>query len=135
MAVPNPERELARLEAECRAGLPACLLLLGTSQHFRTRAFDDTLARVGPKAELKILDGTQKSDGKELGLLRGGGLFARVACLAVRRAEEWLAARAEDLVTLLPKIAKGSTLLIEAGKLDRRTRLGKLLTERAALYE
>src|SRR5262245_34443551 len=135
MAIPNPERELQRLEREIERGLPPCLLLLGPSGWFRTQAFERALAKVPPGAELRIVDGTHKSDGKELGLLRGGALFARAACLAVRRAHDWLAAHAEELERLVPKIAKGSALLLETPKLDRRTRLGKLLVERALVVE
>ena len=135
MAIPNPERELARLDADTKQGLPACIVLLGPSSFFRTRAFDRVIAKVDPKAELKVQDGTQKSEGKELGLLRGGGLFARSSCVAVRRAEDWLAAFGDALLLIVPKIARGTTLVLEAQKLDGRTKLGKLLAEAGARYE
>lgn len=135
MAVPNPERELQRLDQDLQKGLPSCVVLLGPGDWFRTRAFDQVLTRVDPKADLRTLDGDQKTDGKELAALRGGGLFAKSSVLAVRRAEDWIAARADELPALLPKIPKGSLLVVEAKKLDKRTRLGKALAERESVYE
>jgi len=135
MAVPNPERELQRLDQETKAGIAARTVILGPSDWFRARAFDLVLERVDQKADLRIVDGEQKSEGKELAALRGAGLFAKASVLAVRRAEDWLAAVGDQLLVLAPKIPKGSALVVEAKKLDKRTRLGKLLGEGPGLYE
>ena len=127
MAVPNPERELARLRQTLAAGLPRTVVVLGPSRYFRATAFDLVLAAVPKDRELRVLDGEQDSDGRELDDLLGAGLFARGTVLAVRRAADWLEARAEALEARLPRIAEGCALVLETTKLDKRTRLGKAL--------
>jgi DNA polymerase III delta subunit len=82
-------------------------------------------------AELRIVDGESDTDGRELADLRGGTLFCRGAWLAVRRADAWLKAHGAALEGLLERIAPGCGLLLEAAKVDRRTRLGKQLAAQA----
>jgi DNA polymerase III delta subunit len=131
MAPPPPERELSRLRTTLEQGLPPVLLVCGPSRFFRTEAFELALAAVPASAELRVLDGEGDSDGSELADLRGGSLFARGAWLAVRRADGWLKAHGAALEPLLERIAAGCGLLLEAVKVDRRTRLGKLLAAQA----
>lgn len=128
MAVPNPERELERLRRRAKSGLAPVTLLTGPSAYFRREALDCALAAVPGSHDLRSLDGQQAApDGAELDALRGGNLFGGGAWLVVRRAEPWLAARADDILRTLPAIAAGSGLIVEAAKLDKRTKLGKAL--------
>lgn len=127
MAVPNPERELSRLRQTVGRGLPKTVVILGASRFFRGEAFAAALAAVPKESELRILDGEQETDGAELQDLQGGGLFARSTVLAVRRGQAWLETHGAALEPRLSKIADGSALLLEAAKLDRRTKLGKAL--------
>jgi DNA polymerase III delta subunit len=127
MAVPNPERELVRLRQSLAGGLPRALVVLGPSRFFRAAAFDLVLAAVPRDRELRVLDGEQETDGRELDDLLGAGLFTRGTVLAVRRAGSWLEAHGAALEARLPRIADGCALVLEAPKLDKRTRLGKAL--------
>lgn len=71
----------------------------------------------------------------ELQDLLGGGLFTRSSYLAVRRGDKWLKLFGESLAAVLPRIAPGCGLLLEAEKLDKRTRLTKALLAAGALFE
>lgn len=135
MAAPNPEREVARLKKTLKRGLPPCLVIAGGSAFFRQEAFDDALAAVPERADLRSIDGDRETDGREIDDLRGGTLFGTGTVLAVRRGENWLKQHAEGLVTALPSFAKGSALLLEVKKLDRRTRIAKALGKLGELFE
>lgn len=67
--------------------------------------------------------------------LRGGGLFASVAFVVVRRGDRWLRRYGPALAAFLPRIAAGSTLVLEVQKLDKRTRLAKELLQASAVFE
>lgn len=71
----------------------------------------------------------------ELQDLRGGGLFARRSVLCVRRGDRWIRQHGLGLQAMLPRIGKGCSLLLEVGKLDRRTKLSKQLQEAGQLFE
>lgn len=135
MAVPNPERELGRLQQTLDKGLPAVLLILGPSAFFRNEALEQVLNAVPEGGDLRRLDGTEDTDGVELLDLRGGSLFGQGCWLAVRRAEAWLKKRGEDLKATLAVMAPGCGLILELGKLDRRTKLAKALVKKGAVFE
>lgn len=128
MAVPNPDREMERLRRRAKEGLGPTTLITGPSGFFRDEALAYALAGIPAGRELRTLDGQQAgSEGRELDDLRGGTLFGGGAWLVVRRAEKWLAARADELLAVLPLISKGCGLVVEATKLDKRTKVGKAL--------
>lgn len=136
MAVPNPERELARLEKLLKAKEPArAIFVVGPARFFREEAVEMALARIPADAELRRIDGGEPTDGRELDDLRGAGLFGSGTWLCVRRAEKWLDSVREELAGLLPKIGAGCGLLLEAQKLDRRTKAGKALAAAAEVFE
>ena len=135
MAVPNPERELGRLQQTLDRGLPPVTVLLGASGFFRAEAVDRVLGAVPAGAELRSVDGSQDSDGRELLDLRGAALFGSGSCLLVRRAEAWLKKRGADLEGVLAKMAPGCSLIVELTRLDRRTRLAKALAGKGAVFE
>lgn len=132
MAVPPPERELTRLRQAIAQALPKIVLICGASRFFRSEAFESVLAALPAGADLRSIDGDEATDGRELDDLRGGNLFGGGAWLAVRRGEAWLKRHGDALLPLLDRIAAGSGLLLEVGKLDRRTKLGKQLAAQAA---
>ncbi|MBL8722430.1 MAG: hypothetical protein JNK49_00200 [Planctomycetes bacterium] len=66
-------------------------------------------------------------DVPELLDLRGGGLFARATVVCVRRGAKWWQRCAPVLATQLDKIARGSRLLLEANKLDKRRKVASEL--------
>jgi DNA polymerase III delta subunit len=134
MAVPNPERELERLRRRAGGGLAPVTVVTGPSAFFRAEALEAILAAVPSGRDLRTLDGQADSDGRELGDLRGGALFGGGSWLVVRRAERWLAARGDDLLAALAGIGRGCGLVVEAPKLDKRTKLGKALAAQD-LYE
>lgn len=136
MARPNPERELERLTRSLKGGSwPPVLGVVGASEFFRREAFDAVLAAVDEGAELRRIDGTQDSDGRELDDLRGASLFGTGCWIAVRRAGPWLKAHGAALQDAVEKRAPGCGLLFEAEKLDRRTKLAKSLGELGEIYE
>ena len=159
MAGPHPEDELARLAKLQKRGLPPLVIVTGASDWFRTEAMESLLAAVPEAAELRLLDavderapggggdddedardeGAAEADGAE-GLaacpelldLRGGGLFVRTAFVAIRRGSNWWARHAATLAAQLPSFAKGSGLLLEAKKLDKRKRAAAALVKSVA---
>jgi DNA polymerase III delta subunit len=135
MAVPNPERELGRLGDLLARELPRVVVLLGASAWFRNQAFERVLARLPDDVDVRRIDGSDDTDGGELVDLRGAGLFGRGNWLVVRRGDGWLKRHAETLESALAGIGRGCGLLLEAQKLDRRTRLAKALGEVGALFE
>ncbi|MGE3175234.1 MAG: DNA polymerase III subunit delta [Planctomycetota bacterium] len=164
MAAPHPDKELDRLQKLCRQGLPKVLVLSGTGAWFRTRAVELALAAVPADAELVTVDGqlteirglraADDDDGDDgegedegggaaapaqhcpdLQPLAGGGLFARTAFVVVRRAERWLRRYSGALAAFLPRIAPGSGLVLEAQKLDKRTKFAKELQQHGAVFE
>lgn len=135
VAVPNPERELARLQKAIRPQLPPVVVVTGASGFFRNEAIEAVLASLPDSAELRRLDGTEKSDGREVDDLRGGGLFGSGTWLCVRRGEGWLKQNADALLDALPRIAEGCGLLLEVQKLDKRTRLSKELGKVGVVFE
>ena len=72
---------------------------------------------------------------KDLDVLRGGGLFFRRAFVVVRRADRWLMRYTDALLQALPRFAKGSGLILEAQKIDKRRKLWKELADQGALFE
>ena len=166
MAVPNPEDELQRLQRVLAKGLPPLLVITGSNDFFRAEAMDQALAVVQKDAELRVIDaGLERGGGggdgddadddnddepaadaaaglaacPELQDLRGGGLFARSATVAVRRGSGWWKKHAATVATLLPKFGKGCSLLLEASKLDKRKKVAqtlvKSLTDGGVLFE
>ena len=127
MAIPNPERELQRLQKLVSRGLPSCLVIMGRSDFFRQEAFDLAFAAAPDDVEIRSVSGERETDGREIDDLRGGTLFSRGTVLAVRRGEAWLKQHGDLLVASLPKIAERSALILEVKKLDRRTKLAKNL--------
>ena len=159
MAAPNPEEELARLRQLAKKGLPPLVVLTGAEAFFRGEALAAVLAAVPPDAELITIEGLDVRGGgssaedaddhddgpadadaaagsrPELQNLRGGGLFARQVVVCVRRGDKWLSRHAAAVLAVLPKITPGSSLVVEAQKVDRRTKAGKQLQEAGALFE
>lgn len=135
MAVPNPEPELARLRASLQKGLSPVLLVTGAAGHFRGEAMDAIVAALPQDADVRSISGDEDSDGRELLDLRGGSLFGRGCYVVVRRGEGWLKRHGAALVEHLAAIKPGYGLIVEAAKLDRRTKVGKALVERAAVFE
>ena len=155
MAVPNPAKELARLNAFVRAGLPPIVLVHGPSEFFRSKAMTRLLAATPTDAEVKRVDGaeTRVSDADEgddgaapaaastpvLQDLRGGGLFASATVLAVRRGANWWKKHCAAVAEVEPKIQPGSTLIVEAPKLEKRKKavatLAKKLAADGAVFE
>jgi hypothetical protein len=156
VAVPNPERELDRVRKLVAQGLPPLLVLSGPGAWFREAALQLALAAVPDDAELVTVDGQDVDVGgaagddeeaepadaaapaahcADLDVLLQKGLFFRAAFVVVRRGERWLKRYGPALVAALPRIAAGSGLVLETGKLDRRTRLARTLAERGALAE
>ncbi len=130
MAVPNPARELARLQAASKKGLGRATILLGASTYFRGEALRTAMDALPPGTALHSIDGQdQETDGSELQALRGGSLFGGGTWLVVRRAEKWLAAHGERALAVVDRIGKGCGLLLDATKVDRRTKVGKALAE------
>lgn len=127
MAVPNPERELKRLADQLKSGLPEVLVVSGASKWFRSEAMDRVLAAVPKDADIRHVDGTENSDGRELDDLAGAGLFGSGSVVVVRRAEGWVKSFAKELEARVPKIAPGCALVLEVQKLDKRTKLSKML--------
>lgn len=135
VAVPNPERELARLQSALRPEPPAVVVVTGPSAFFRGEALELVFAALPTSADVRRLDGSEKSDGGELVDLRGGGLFGSGTWVCVRRGEGWLKEHGEALLGTLPRIAKGCGLVLEVVKLDKRTKLSKELTRVGAVFE
>ena len=73
MAVPNPDKELIRLERVLERGVPPVLVVTGASDFFRNDAFERIVAGLPADAELRRIDGAEPSDGRELSDLRGAG--------------------------------------------------------------
>ncbi|MEM7205313.1 MAG: DNA polymerase III subunit delta [Planctomycetota bacterium] len=135
MAVPNPERELTRLRTLVGRGLPPVVLVTGAADFFRSEAMDLALAALPEDADIRTLAGEQDTDGAELDVLRGGSLFGEGAWLVVRRAEGWLKKHGAALAAVLPGLRPGCGAIVEATKLDRRTKAGKALAKGAAVFE
>lgn len=153
MAAPHPEDELARVRKLQRAGLPPLVVVCGPDGFFRGEAMAALLAAVPADSELITLEGLEVRAGgsdpevddddaevevgscPELQQLHSGGLFARTTVLCVRRGDKWLKRHAAAVLAFLPGIRAGSSLIVEAQKLDRRTKAGKQLQEAAAVFE
>ncbi len=168
MAIPAPDHEIVRLHKLLKSGLPRVLLVSGVSDFFRAEAMDMVMAAVPAQAELRVLDAVDQrdtgsggdeddrddDDGAELqtpdddqGLmacpelldLRGGGLFAKTAVLVVRRGKNWWKRHAVTLAGQIDRFQKGSSLVIEADKLDKRKKVAatlvKAVAEAGALFE
>ena len=137
MAVPNPEKELARLRGVLKKELPQVTVLTGPSSFFRGQAIDEVLEMLPKDAELRSLSGDKDvGDGEELQDLCGAALFGRGSWLVVRRGDAWLREHGAKLVTLLPRFRAGCGLVLETGKIDKRTKIGKALGKPpAALFE
>ncbi len=144
MAVPNPAQELTRLDKVVRAGLPPIVLVHGASEFFRSKAVARLLAAVPEDAEVRAVDGAEvraTDDGEEdaaatavpvLQDLRGGGLFASATVVAVRRAANWWRKHGAAVADVAPKIQQGSSLIVEAPKLDKRKKAAATLFKQLA---
>jgi DNA polymerase III delta subunit len=148
MAVPNPAQELKRLDTLVRAGLPPIVLVHGESEFFRSKAMERLLSAVPKDAELRTVDGAEVragdegDDGEDGGTtsvtvpvlqdLRGGGLFASATIVAVRRAANWWKKHGAAVAEVAPKIQQGSSLLVEAPKLDKRKKAAATLFKQLA---
>ncbi len=158
MASPHPDKELDRLQQLCTKELPPVVVLSGVGEWFRTQAVDKVLQAVPAKAELITIDGQATSisglgsdddggdadDGgepsaaahcEELQPLAGGGLFASRTFVVVRRGDRWLRRHAGAVAAFLPRIHKGSVLVVETQKLDKRTRFAKQLDTVGAVFD
>jgi DNA polymerase III delta subunit len=169
MATPNPEEELSRLQKLIARGLPAVTVVTGSNDHFRAEAMDLLLAAIPKAAELRLVDAVEvrvaggggagadaetaadddasdaAAEGEglaacpELQDLLGGGLFARTAFVVVRRGSGWWQQHVATVAAVLPRLHKGSGLVLEAKKLDKRKKVAqtlvKSLTEAGALFE
>lgn len=166
MAGPHPEDELTRLGKLLQRELPPLVIVTGASDWFRTEATERLLAAVPKAAELRLLDAvdvrppgggddeeedaaeeaageTDPAEGlaacPELLDLCSGGLFARTAFLVIRRGANWWVRHAATLAAQLPHFAKGSGLVLEAKKLDKRRKaaatLAKGLADKGGLFE
>ena len=135
MAVPNPERELERLQSVLKGALPQVVLITGAAGSFRSEAFDALVAAVPKDADLRRIDGQTETDGRELQDLRGATLFGTGTWVCVRRGESWLSKRGAELAEVLPHIAPGCGLVVETAKLDGRTKLSKTLASSGAKFE
>ena len=128
MAVPNPARELVRLLAHTKQGLGRVTVLIGVSPYFRGEALRAVLDAIPPKTNLRTIDAQEEeTDGRELQDLRGAALFGGGTWLVVRRAEKWLAAHGEKLLTAIEGMGKACGVVLDATKVDRRTKLGKAI--------
>lgn len=158
MATPAPDHEIARLHKLLKGGLPRVLLVSGGSDFFRAEAMDMVMEHVPSDAELRVLDAVDLRDGggddededdgdvvveasdgddglaacPELLDLRGGGLFAKTSVLVVRRGKNWWKRNAVTLAGQLDRFAKGSSLVIEADKLDKRKKVAANLVKSVA---
>ncbi len=92
-------------------------------------------AAVSDTADLRTIEGNRDTDGREIDDLRGGTLFGSGTVLAVRRGEDWLKKQGEGLLVALPAFARGSALLLEVKKLDKRTKIAKALGKTGELFE
>lgn len=124
LAVVDPGSELLTIDGEATA-------LRGTR-----RAADDGEAATDEGAD----DDGERDDAPaahcaELQPLAGGGLFATTACVVVRRGDRWLRRHAAAVGAFLPRIRRGSSLVVETQKLDKRTRFAKELVEHGAVFE
>lgn len=146
MAVPNPALELKRLDTLVRGGLPPIVLVHGASEFFRTKAIERLLSAVPKDAELRTVDGAEvrgnedADDDADAGAatvpvlqdLRGGGLFASATIVAVRRGANWWKKHSASVAEIAPKIQQGSSLLVEAPKLDKRKKAAATLFKQLA---
>ncbi len=165
MAGPHPEKESERLRAACKQGLPSVVALVGTGTWFREQALGEVLASLPKELEVLTVEGqdvelrgvkqsAESEDGgdrddvdldegddgkqaqcKDLQPLAGGGLFSQSTALVVRRADRWLQKYATAVAAFAPRIQKGSLLLFESQKLDRRTKWAKQLVASGAVFE
>jgi DNA polymerase III delta subunit len=127
VAVPHPERELGRLQKEIAKGPPPVVVISGPSAFFRGEAVEAVLAAIPASADLRRIDGTEKTDGREIDDLRGGGLFGSGTWVCVRRGDGWIGQHGEELAPVLSRIGAGCGLLLEVQKLDKRKRVTKEL--------
>lgn len=165
MAVPHPDKELERLRAACKQGLPSVVAIVGAGAWFRQQALDtvleslpkdlevltvegqDVVVRGGKQAadadDAEAEEGGEEDEGddgkkaqcKDLQPLAGGGLFSQSTAVVVRRADRWLQKYATAVSAFAPRIQKGSLLVFESQKLDKRTKWAKELATSGAAFE
>jgi DNA polymerase III delta subunit len=162
MAAPHPEKELERLRAACKQGLPPVVAIVGAGSWFRQQAVDATLAVLPKDFEILTVEGqdvvlrggkpgqdaedegsdpaedvedAKDAQCKDLLPLVGRGLFSQSTAVVVRRADRWLAKHAAAVGAVIPRIQKGSLLLLDATKLDKRGKWAKELAASGAMYE
>ncbi len=135
MAAPHPEKELDRLQAQLGNGVPALTVITGPAGFFRNEAFEAVMRAVQKDVDVRRIDGSDDTDGRELQDLMGATLFGAGTVVGVRRGDAWLARRGAELVEVLPRIAKGCALVVETGKLDGRTKLSKAFVQAGAVFE
>ena len=137
MAAPHPEKELERLRAACKQGLPPVVAIVGAGSWFRQQAVDATLAVLPKDFEILTVEGqdvvlrggkpgqdaedegsdpaedvedAKDAQCKDLLPLVGRGLFSQSTAVVVRRADRWLAKHAAAVGAVIPRIQKGSLL-------------------------
>ena len=116
MAVPNPERELKRLEQKAKAGLDRVTIITGASTFFRGEALEFVLAAVPKGRDLRSIDGQQDTtDGRELQLLRykPAGRAASLDYLARRLTPAQCDALGETLRSLSPTLGDGFSVRVD----------------------
>lgn len=100
---------------------------------------DDERADEGAGAKPPGGDAAGLDGCPELQDLRGGGLFAASTVVAVRRGQGWWQRHCPALAAQVPKFRPGSSLLLEANKLDKRKKVAqtllKALADSGALFE
>jgi len=135
MAAPNPEQELNRLRRTLKEGAPPLVVLLGPATFFRSEALGLVLGALPAELDVRQIAGDQETSGDELQSLRGKSLFGTGSWLVVRRAEGWLKQHGPTLAALAPTMSRHCGVVIEAAKLDRRTKVGKGLSKAGEVYE
>ncbi|MFO1052349.1 MAG: hypothetical protein U1F36_09060 [Planctomycetota bacterium] len=75
MAAPHPEKELDRLQAQLGNGVPALTVITGPAGFFRNEAFEAVMRAVQKDVDVRRIDGSDDTDGRELQDLMGATLF------------------------------------------------------------
>lgn len=135
MAAPNPERELERLAAAIADGPPRVVVVVGPAAYFRGLAVARVLARLPADADVRSIAGDEAGEAAELQDLRAQSLFGGGRWLVLRRGDAWVKAHGDELSAVLPRIHPRCGLVLEVAKLDRRTKLAKVLEEIGAVFE
>jgi DNA polymerase III delta subunit len=135
-AAPNPEEELRRLAAAVEKRLPGCILLLGKARWFKDRAARLVIDRVAARGgDVIQLAGDQSQDARPIRDLRTASLFGGPKVLLVREPDKWLKAVEAPLLDAITKLPPQHALVLDAEKLDGRTKLSKTLTQAGQVFQ